>query len=151
MSSDAIDRAVAAVRSFVHLSGALRTQALVEVERGGSPALVSCTRLGPIEVVLDGQEVAMPHDVVVRAAAPDLGDLRPLPPFEVDPAAGEVAGVIGGLDLLAEAMRRLAAAVGGPGAVVAEMETTTPDQPLVLSARLGEPVLVTLGEDSYEL
>ena len=62
----------------------------------------------------------------------------------------EVAGVIGGVDLSPRQCggwpRRWARA-----AVVVELETTTPDLPLVLSARAGEPVLVTLGDDSYEL
>jgi hypothetical protein len=59
--------------------------------------------------------------------------------------------MIGGLDMVAEAVRRVAAALGPAAAVVVELETTTPELPLALSARAGEPVLVTLGDDSYEL
>ncbi len=148
---DSVDRAVVALRDFVHLSGALRAQALVEHEPGAAPAIVSCTRLGPIEVVVDDREAHLPHDVQLAVDAPELGEIRRLPPFEVDPARAEVAGVIGGVDHAADAVSRLAAALGGRSTAVVELETTTPDLPLVLSARAGEPVVVTLGSDSYEL
>src|SRR4051812_13258722 len=112
MSTPPIDSAVVALRSFVHLSGALRAQAVVPDDDGGQPALVSCTRLGPIEVVAGGRAIELPHDVEIEAAAPDLGDLRPLPPFEVSAERGEVAGTIGGMAVLTGAVRAIAAALG---------------------------------------
>jgi hypothetical protein len=146
-----LDLAAAALRDFVHRSGALRAQALVEPGPGRAPAVVSCTRLGPLEVIAGEQVVELAHDAPIDAEPPDIGELRPLPPFEVDPDRAEVAGVIGGLDLVADAVGRLAEALGPRAAVVVELETTTPEQPLVLSARAGEPLLVTLGDESYEL
>jgi hypothetical protein len=148
--SSALDTAVAALRSFVHLSGALRAQALIPGSDGHEPALVSCTRLGPLEIVSGGRAAQLPHDVEVDIAPPDLGDLRPLPPFEVSTARGEVTGTIGGLDAVADAVRAVAAALGPDAAVVVELETTTPDLPLVLSAR-GAELLVTLDDESFEL
>src|SRR3954467_2009877 len=145
-----LDLAAAALREFVHRSGALRAQALVEPAPGRAPAVVSCTRPRPLEVLVGDEAVELAHDAPLDAAPPDLGELRPLPPFEIDAERGEVAGVIGGLDLVAAAVRRLAEALGPRAAVVVELETTSPDMPLVLSARVGEPVLVTLGDDSYE-
>jgi hypothetical protein len=150
MSTPALDTAVVALRSFVHRSGALRAQALVPQAAGEAPALVSCTRLGPIEVRVGEHAVELAHDVELEAAGPDLGGLRALPPFEVSPERGEVAGVIGGVDMVADAMFAMARALGEQAAVVVELETTTPDLPLVLSARVGEPLLVTLGDDSFE-
>ena len=151
MAGDPLDAAAAAVREFVHRTGALRAQALVEQAPGAAPAVVSCTRLGPLEIVVGDRAIELAHDAPLIAEPPDLGDLRPLPPFEVDPLRAEVTGVIGGVDTLAEAVQRVAAALGARGAVVVELETTTPDLPLVISARVGEPVLITLGDDSYEL
>jgi uncharacterized protein YbjQ (UPF0145 family) len=52
--------------------------------------------------------------------------------------------------MVAEAMFAMARALGANAAVVVELETTTPDLPLVLSARVGEPLLVTLGDESFE-
>lgn len=151
MSSPTIDTACAALRSFVHLSGALRAQALVPQGPGEPPALVSCVRLGPLEVAIGERAIQLPHDVELDAQPPDLGELRPLPPFEVSAERGEVAGMIGGMSLLAEAVTRIAEALGPQAAVVVELETLTPDVPLVVSARAGEPLLVTLGDESFEL
>lgn len=148
MTADPLDVAVVALRAFVHGCGALRAQALLP---GDPPALVSCTRLGPIEVLVGERAVELPHDAVVEATAPPLGDLRPLPPFEVSAERGEVAGMIGGLDLLADAVDAIAGALGAGAVVVSEHETTTPELALVLSARSGEAPLVTLGEESFEL
>lgn len=148
MSTDPLDSAVVALRSFVHLSGALRAQAYLP---GEPPALVSCTRLGPIEVLVGERSVELAHDVELDAAEPDLGELRPLPPFEVSAERGEVTGMIGGLNLLADSVRRVAAALGEDVAVIAEVETTTPGLPLAVAARGEEPVLVTLGDDEFEL
>ncbi len=151
MTAETLDVAAAALRDLVHRSGALRAQALLEAAPAAAPALVSCTRLGPLEVVVGERTVMLSHDAELAAAPPDLGELRPLPPFEVDVERAEVTGVIGGVDLVAAAALRLAEALGGRTAVVVELETTTPDVPVVLSARTGEPVLVTLAEQSFEL
>ncbi|MFL5843650.1 MAG: hypothetical protein ACJ762_03085 [Solirubrobacteraceae bacterium] len=148
--STPVDTACVALRSFVHLSGALRAQALVPQD-AGPPALVSCVRLGPLEVEIGERSVTLPHDVELEATAPDLGMLRPLPPFEISAERGEVAGMIGGLELVGDAVMTIAEAVGPQAAIVVEMESTNPDLPLVVSARAGEPVLVTLGDDEYEL
>lgn len=150
MSSPAITTACAALRSFVHLSGALRAQALVP-DADGSPAVVSCVRLGPLEIAVGERSVQIPHDAELEAAAPDLGALRPMPPFEVSPERGEVTGMIGGMDVLGDAVMTVARAIGPQAAVVVEMESTTPGLPLVVSARAGEPLLVTLGDETFDL
>ena len=59
--------------------------------------------------------------------------------------------MIGGLGALGDAVLTIAAAIGPQAAVVVEMESTTPEVPLVLSARAGEPLLVTLGDESFDL
>ena len=148
MSSDPVTTACAALRSFVHVSGALRAQALVP---GDPPAVVSCVRLGPLEVEIGDHSVQLPHDVELDAVPPDLGALRPLPPFEVSAERAEVTGMIGGLDLVAEAVLAVAGAIGAGAAVVVELESTNPDVPLVVSGRAGEPVLVTLEDETFEL
>src|SRR4051794_12698628 len=150
MSTEAIDTACVALRSFVHVSGALRAQALIPMG-SAPPVIVSCTRLGPLEIVIGERSVQLPHDVEFDVAEPDLGALGPMPPFEVSAERGEVAGLIGGVDALRDAVVALAAAIGGGAAVVVEMETTAPDAPFVLSARTGEPVLALIGEEEFEL
>jgi hypothetical protein len=150
MSTEAVDTACVALRAFVHVSGALRAQALIP-QGSALPVVVSCTRLGPLEIVIGERSVQLPHDVEIDAPVPDLGPLGPMPPFDVAVERGEVAGMIGGLEALRDAVLRTAAAIGEGAAVVVEMESTTPDVPLALSGRAGEPVLVSFGEDEFEL
>jgi len=151
MSNDPLTTACVALRSFVHLSGALRAQAVVPRGADEPPGLVSCVRLGPLEVTIGDRVVTLAHDVELEAEAPDLGELRPMPPFEVSAERGEVAGMIGGLDLLSDAAFAVAEAIGPQAAVVVEMESTTPGVPLVVSARAGEPLLVTLGDEQFDV
>ena len=66
--------------------------------------------------------------------------MRQLPPFEVDPETGAVAGVLGGLEMLGRAVRDVAALLPGESVVAAEFETTDPEAPLGLAGRAGEPV-----------
>src|SRR4051812_11764307 len=72
MSTEAIDTACVALRGFVHLSGALRAQALIP-QGSAAPVIVSCTRLGPLEIVIGERSVQLPHDVDFDTPAPDLG------------------------------------------------------------------------------
>lgn len=148
MPASVLDTACAALRSFVHLSGALRAQAFVP---GPPPAIVSCVRLGPLEVEIAERTVSLPHDAQLEAPPPDLGPLRPMPPFEVSARHGEVTGMIGGLQTVADAVMRVAEAIGPGAAVVVELETTAPDEPLAVAARPGEPLLVVIGEEEFEL
>jgi len=151
MSTIALDTACVALRTFVHRSGALRAQAVLPRDGEEPPAVVSCVRLGPLEIAVADRTVHLPHDVVLAGPEPDLGELRPLPPFEVSAERAEVAGMIGGLGLLTGALLKVVEALGPRAVVVVEMESMTPDTPLVLSARMGEPLLVTLGDESFDL
>jgi PHD/YefM family antitoxin component YafN of YafNO toxin-antitoxin module len=62
-----------------------------------------------------------------------------------------VTGTLGGLDMLADAMREVSALLGGRSVAIAQYQTSTPDVPLTVSARGSEPVVVTLGEEEWEL
>jgi hypothetical protein len=147
MSSSPLPTAAAALREFVHLSGALRAQALVDHD---PPAVVGCARLGAIEIAVGDDALSFAHGEELPEP-PELGDVRQLPPFEVDPATGQVTGTIGGLHHLTDAVGRLASALGGASAAVVEFETTTPGLPLAISARAGEPVVVLIGDEVYDL
>jgi hypothetical protein len=77
--------------------------------------------------------------------------MKQLPPFQADADTGSVAGVLGGLEMLARVVRELAALLPGDSVVAAEFETTDPALPLGLAGRAGEPVVVLLGEHEFEL
>jgi hypothetical protein len=118
----------------------------------GLPAVVESERFGAIVVHEEQGELELPHDAADEIALPaNLPLMRQLPPFQVDPATGQVAGVLGGLEMLGRALRELAALLPGRSVVAAEYETTDPDCVLGLAARGGEPVVVLLGEHEFEL
>lgn len=144
-----LDPVVQTLRDVLHRSGALRVAAVVD---GDDPTLVDVGRLLPVEVQYSDRVVHLPHAIELDAES--LGgaiELRQLPPFDVDPASGEVVGTIGGLDMLADAMRELSFLLGGRSVALAQYATTTPELLLTVTARSGEPVLVTLGDEEFEL
>jgi hypothetical protein len=146
-----LDAVVETLRDVLHRSGALRVAVLVDLP-SGDPALVDVGRLAPVEVQMGGRILHLPHAIELDAESMgDAIELRQLPPFEVDAASGQVVGTIGGLDMLADAMRALAELLGGRSVAMAQYPTVTPEVPLTVTARFGEPVLVTLGEAEWEL
>lgn len=113
---------------------------------------MSCERFGPIVVVEQGEpERERPHDAAAEVLLPPLPLMRQLPPFEVDPQTGKVAGVLGGLEMLGRVVREIAGLLPGASVVAAEFETTDPEHPLGLAGRGVEPVVVLLGEQEFEL
>lgn len=145
-----LDRTAAALREFVHRSGALRASALVD--RGEAPsAVVETGRLLPVLATEEGRLRRLPHGARLDVELPPMPAVKQLPPMDVDAATGEVAGPLGGLEHLARAVRDLAAALGGRTTVAAEFESTDAETPLGLAGRAGEPVVVLLGDETFEL
>lgn len=145
----ALDGAVAALREFVHRSGALRAVGLVDREPGEGPAVVECGRLAVIEVDYGDRLVHLPHGIELDVPVPPLPEVRQLPPFDADTATGEVTGTIGGLDHLVAGVLGLADALGGRNVAMAVFETTRPEAPLAITARAGgeDPVVIAIGDD----
>ena len=143
-----LDPVVVTLRDVLHRSGALRVVAVVDREE---PAIVDVARLAPVEVQIGERLVHLPHALELDAEPVATPELRQLPPFEVDASAGEVVGTIGGLDHLADAMRELSRAFGGRSVAMAQYATTTPDIALSVTARGDEPVIVSIGEQEFEL
>jgi hypothetical protein len=147
-----LDAVVETLRDVLHRSGALRVAAVVDLPEGRPAALVDVGRLAPVEVRIADRIMHLPHAIELDAES--LGgaiELRQLPPFEVDPAGGEVIGTLGGLDMLADAMRAVAELLGGRSVALAVYPTVTPGVDLTVTARHGEPVLVTLGDQEWDL
>lgn len=144
-----LDIAIALARELLHGSGALRVNVALD---GARPAIVECARLREIVVHdADGTPRELPHDAAADVALPALPYMRQLPPFEVDPADGRVAGVLGGLEMLGRAVLAIASLLPGASVVAADYETSNPELPLGLAACPGEPVIVLLGEHEFEL
>ena len=140
---------IATVRDFAERSQAQRV--VVLLDRGDDrPAAMLEWLAGALELVEDGAAAALPAE---EAPPLPLGDLRPPPAsaVHVHAQAGELHAPVGAIGHLADALLDLAAALGGRSVATAEWATADPDHPLTLAARPGEPVIVALGEDQFEL
>jgi hypothetical protein len=150
-----LDATVVTLREFLHRVNAVQVQAVVDRGAGAAPALVSCGRLEPIEVVFGGEQervVHLPHATPLEPAPPDdLPEVPPLPPFEVDAQEGTVTGPLGGVEAAARAVEALAGRLGGRSVAMAFYPTTAPDLPLGIAARSGETSIVTIGDQQFEL
>jgi hypothetical protein len=135
----------ATLRAYVSRSGAL--QAVAATEHG----IVTCDGTGVVTV--QDHEDAESLPVPWRGAeAADLGvELKRLPPFDADAEAGEVSGVLGGLEHVAEGVLALARALGPPSVALAWLPTLDGETTLAISAREGEGLVVVIGDEQYEM
>lgn len=151
-----VQQAVAAVLRLVHEAAVLRARVLLPgIEEGSPTTIVGLEPHGPLLIDRPEGVVEVPHHELPAGQEPDVPmpetpELGPYPPFELRPD-GEIAGMIGALDGLAAALERMAAAIGGEAVVACDLTTNDPERPLGVVARGGEPVVVLIGDDSYEL
>jgi hypothetical protein len=147
-----LDTVVVTLREFLHRSGAVRAIALLPAEDADDPPrLVDCARLQPIEVTADGRTVQLPHALELDAEPLELYDVRQLPPFEVDPDEGRIAAPLGGVEHYGYAVRGLAGALGDGAVALVTFATDDVEAPLSLTARLGDPIVLSLGDEEYEM
>jgi hypothetical protein len=148
-----LDAVVVALREFLHRSGAVRAVAVVDREPGEGPAVVDCGRLAPIEVDFGDRIVHLPHSIELDAETPALPEVRLMPPFEVDPAGGEIAAPVGGVAHLAGAVRELAAVLGGRNVAMVQFATNDPEAPLAITARAdgSEPIVLAIGDEEFPM
>lgn len=146
------DVLVATVRDFATRAQAHRV--VVLADRGdGREATMLEWEAGELTLTEDG--ITVPVDPLEGATAAPLalGDLRPPPASAVHVHAerGELHAPLGAIEHLALSLLDLAAVLGGRSVATAEWATDDSDAPLALAARPGEPVVVALGEEQFEL
>jgi hypothetical protein len=146
-----LDPTIVALREFLHAASAIEVQAVVDRGDDRPTALVTCGRMRPIEVVEGERVVHLPHTVELDAPVPALREIPRLPPIEIDPVSGTVSAPLGAIPALAEAVTELAALLGGRSVALAFFQTTDDDAPLGIAGRVGEPVVLTLGEEQFHL
>jgi hypothetical protein len=145
-SVGALDNVVAALREFIHRSGALRVAAVTP------DSMVDCPRLAPIEVTTQGSTVALPHAIELDVDEPiDVPAVVQPPPFEVDPERIEVRSPLGVLQAMGDAVRAMANAIGPTVVVMATFPTLPPEHTLSITARGDEPLVYALGEELFTL
>lgn len=152
LSVGPLDPAVAALREYLHRTGALELQAVVDRGAEQQPAFITLGRATPVEVTDGGRTVHLPHGADVGEPPPmALPDMPQLPPFELDPGEGVVSGPIGGVQRLAEGVTVLAGALGGRSVALAFFATTDAETPLGIAGRPGEEPVLTIGDDQFTL
>lgn len=135
----------ATLRAYVEGSGALAATLAFE------ETVMRCDAGGEIEVAHGEEGEPQGLGVPPGAAALDLGlEVRRLPAFDADEVSGEVTGVIGGLEHVAECARALAAVPAPDGVALVELPTSD-GTPLALSARAGEGIVVVIGDEQFEM
>ena len=77
---------------------------------------------------------------------------KPVPAsaISVDPALGRGRGPIGAVEALADGVRRLAGALGGRSVAMADFATRSGES-LSIAARVGEPVVLAIGNHEFQL
>ena len=146
------DVLLATVRDFADRSGALRV--VVVLDRG-------LDRLAPtIEAERDGDLTILQGEDAYLVPPSDLRGVKPLhihmvqaipaTALNVDTTTDQIEAPIGVLDALAQSVRDLAAAMGGRSVAQAEFATRSGIE-IALTAREGEPLVVTAGSAQFEL
>ncbi|MCW3038763.1 MAG: hypothetical protein JWM31_668 [Solirubrobacterales bacterium] len=147
-----LDVIVVTLREFLHRSGAVRAIALLPAaDEEEPPTLVDCARLQPIEVTTGGRVVHVPHAIPLAPEPLALYDVKQLPPFEVTPSDGTIAAPLGGVEHYGYAVRSLAGALGEGAVALVTFTTTELEAPLSLTARIGDPIVLSLGDEEYEM
>ena len=151
--SDAVGRhavALASVHELAVRSGAQRVVLLVDEGEAADATMIEYADSG-LELTEAGITETVPLGEIGQVAPAVLPDLTPVPAsaLTVDPDTGELAAPLGVLAALASALVALAAAFGGRSVATAEFATREPDQPFMLAARPGEPVIAQVGGETF--
>jgi hypothetical protein len=138
------DSVAATLAAFLAGSGARAATAVLDTE--GGPVLVECdTTEGAFVTEDEDPRPAMP------ALPLPLPHLHSFPLLEVDAARAQITAPMGAIAHLAGATAELAATLGGRSVLTAEFATTDPVAPLTIAARAGEPIVLALGEEQFEM
>jgi hypothetical protein len=152
-SSNAGDDVVmATVREFVDRSGAARVAVLLDRGEGHAVPLLECLPGEPLSVT-QGDETFLVDDEALRGVAPlPVGAPKPVPAsaIEADAEQGRVAAPLGAVEALVAGVRDLARALGGRSVAMADFPTRD-GEPLSIAAREGEPAVLAIGDQQFEL
>ncbi len=152
--SDAVGRHAVALASVVELAtraGAQRVVLLIDEGELADATMIERAPDGTLELTQAGVTEPVAPAAIAQVVPAELPDIRPVPPsaLTVDADTGELAAPLGVLAALAGAVVALAAAFGGRSVATAEFATREPDQPFMLAARPGEPVVAQMGGETF--
>jgi hypothetical protein len=134
----------ATLRAFLDSAGAQRAAALLDRD---APALVEC-EAGGAATVAEGDEQ---RPLLAAAETLPLPHLHSFPPIDVDAGRAQLTAPPGAVAHLAGAVRELSNHLGGRSVLTVEWTTTDPEAPFTVAARTGEPLVVALGDETFEM
>jgi len=147
------DVLLATVRDFTDRSGAQRVVVLLDRGTDRSPPAIEGAPGEPLTISAGEENLIVPP-VDLIGVEPVHVHLPPKPvpaaALHVDATTGRVEAPIGAMDALAGAVTALARAMGGRSVAVADFATRSGES-LWIAARPGEPVVLTFGEEQFEL
>ena len=152
MHAPADDVLLATVRDFADRSGALRVVVLLDRGPDRSPPAIEAEPGEPITIGRgDANYIVPPVDLIGVEPLPlELPKPVPATALAVDPVKEEIEAPLGVVEALGRAVTQLAAAMGGRSVALAEFATRS-GEPLSVAARVGEPVVLTAGDQQFQL
>jgi hypothetical protein len=147
---EAIAQIAVTLRTFVRAAGALEATLLLDQGTDVPPLVVECSAAGPV-LLAEGEEVVQLDADRLAAAPLALPEVRALPPFEVDAVRGQITSPLGGVEHHAGAVRELVDAFPGRSVLSVSFATNDPETPLTIAARTGDPLVLALGEEQFEM
>lgn len=148
------ETAMATVRAFGTRSSAEQVLVLVDSGGEGESTVVEWRPGIPLEVTAGGITWEVPDDIADDVPPLPLPGVRPAAPassLHVDVEAGTVEAPPGALPALCEAVSALAEAFGGLTVASADWPTSEAGRALTVAARPGEPAVVGVGDQLFEL
>jgi hypothetical protein len=151
--TDAVGRhavALASVAEVAARAGAQRVVLLIDEGEATGATMIEWSA-DALELTEDGVTTLVAPAAFELVAPAVLPDVRPVPAsaLTVDAETGELAAPLGAIAGLASAVVALASAFGGRSVATAEFATREPDQPFMLAARPGEPVVAQIGGETF--
>ena len=146
------DVLLATVRDFADRSGALRVVVLLDRGPDRAPPSIEAEPGEPLTISHGDDNYIVPPVDLVGVMPLELDLARPVPAsaLNVDPVKEEVEAPLGAVESLARGVTALAAAMGGRSVAMAEFATRS-GEPLSFAARVGEPVVLTAGDQQFQL
>ena len=145
---------MATVRAFGASSGAEQVLVLLDSGEEDVPTMVEWRPDAPLELTDGGITWEVPDDIAGASAPLPLPGVRAAAPassIQVDLESGTVQAPPGALPALCRAVAALAEAFGGLSVASADWPTRQPGRPLTVAARPGEPPVIGVGDQLFEV
>jgi hypothetical protein len=148
------EAAMATVRAFGVRSSAEQVLVLLDSGDEGAPTMLEWRPDVPLELTDAGITWEVPDEIAANVEPlplPGVGAAAPASAIDVDVEAGTVEAPPGALAALSRAVMALAEAFGGRSVASADWSTRRAGQPLTIAARPGEPAVMGVGDQLFEV